>query len=538
MTSQLWAVSAKPGSGLTYDGSIMHDAEGEVSTAADGMRRTAALTKSSVSTTGSKKLLVVLAYFDDYDFNIGAASTPGAQTHDNSYYENLLLGVKDYYQQQSRGNLDLSFQVLGPYKAANGYAYYGENDIYKNDKHPGILVREMLIKASGSAAADLDNCTVIIIHAGPGEEEGSVGADFIWSHRSSLTDKKLSTVTINGKVFDDYIIVPEYTLWSNQGVTKAEATIGIICHEFGHVLGLSDAYDTSYATAGVGQWSLMGGGEWGTMGKGSVAPGADPTPFMGWELVDLGWIDEENITPEVGKSKFITFNNMNSSSKVYRVNLSSDQYLTLEGKAKNVSGSGMAVYETGLLITQIHEGIVEKYKTPKNTINATSYRPHGSMVVEAVAENYKEKGLGNLWRGSATKYRTTDTALFRSDTLTSVGPEGVVSKEQEEQSFILLFISTVICSGFVISMLASWYAGRKRLCTVIAAITAAVCISLSCTISSGEDTPSSGTYDKGPNTNYYTTMNNVHTKTGYSGITIYNITCNEDGSGSFYIKKQ
>lgn len=537
LASQLWAVSPKPGSGLTHDGSIMPEQP-----SADVEYRASALTKAAASTTGNKNLLVILANFTDYGFNTTHASS--AQTHNQEYYEKLLqngsgLTMTKYYQQQSRGNLNLSFQVLGPYNADHGYAYYGSNDLADNDRRPGVLVAEMLkkVESSGQAETDLDNCTVIIIHSGPGEEEGRTvaGPDFIWSHRSSLTKKSLEPVKITktGKYFDDYVIVPEYTLWNHDGITWAEATIGTICHEFGHILGLADAYDTSYATAGVGQWSIMGGGEWGTMGDHDVAAGTDPAPFMGWELAELGWITETNITPPVGTVKYYEFDNMNNSSQVYRVNLSSDQYLTLEGKAKNISGSGMAVYETGLLITHVHKGILEKYGT-RNTINYGSYRPHGSMVIEAVAGNYKKKGLGDLWRGSSKIYRTTTTALFRKGNLDSVGPEGYSSADI---SFIPLFLSTIIASGVVISVLVSWYAGRKKLCATIATAVAVACISFGCTISAGGGS-SEEIYDKGPNTNYYTEITNVHSKTGYSGITIYNIKCNEDGSGSFYIKRE
>ena len=537
IVSQLWAVSPKPGSGLKHDGSIMPE-----QSSADGEYRAVALEKA-VSTTGSKKLLVILANFTDYSFNTTYASE--SLTHNQAYYEKLLhdgsgLTVTKYYQQQSRGNLELSFQVLGPYNAAYGYAYYGANDLADNDRRPAVLVQEMLdkVEASGSASTNLDNCCVIIIHSGPGEEEGTTvaGPDFIWSHRSSLSRKSLDPVKITktGKYFDDYVIVPEYTLWNNAGVTEAEATIGTICHEFGHILGLADAYDTSYATAGVGQWSLMGGGEWGTMGDYSVPAGADPAPLMGWELVKLGWITETNITPPVGTTKYYAFENMNDSSQVYKVNLGGNQYLTLEGKAKNLSGTGMAVCETGLLITHVHNGILEKYGGTRNSINSSSYRPHGSMVIEAVAENYKAKGLGNLWRGSSRKYRSTTTALFRAGNLDSVGPE---KSSSADISFIPLFLSTIIGSGVVISILVFWYSGRKKLCAAIATAVAVACISFGCTISSGGGS-SEEVYDKGPNTNYYTDMANVHSKTGYSGITIYNIQCNDDGSGSFYIKRE
>ncbi len=554
----LWAASPKPGSGHTHDGSIRPDME-EMGfySSSDGVRRTSAMTKAAVSTTGNKKILVILADFGDFKFNKdyvvddNGANAKDSQVHDKAYYDDLLQGsygltMKKFYNQQSRGNLSLSFQVLGPYTADNYFSYYGENDDAENDKRPGTLAQEMMtkVKESGSAHADLDNCAVIIIHSGPGEEENKYKfSDFIWSHKSSLTQQNnkkyfpyednLSPVEIvPGKFFDNYIIVPEYTIWSAIGAPPPEETVGVICHEFGHALGLKDAYDTTGATAGVGQWSLMAGGEWGTMGTCGVAPGEDPTPFMAWELAKLGWITERDITPAAGESKYYEFDNMNESSEVYRVNLSNDQHLTFEGMAKNLSGSGMAVYETGLLITQVHEGIIETYSSA-NRINSTGYRPHGSMVVEAKASNYKANGLGDLWRGSRNTYRVTTTALFRSDTLTSVGP---VKISEAELPVLPLFISTIIGSGMAISILLLWYYGRKKLCFAVACAAFAACFSMSCSISGGGG--GGGVYDSGPNTNYYTNMSNVHSKTGNSGITIYNIKCNEDGSGSFCVKKE
>jgi M6 family metalloprotease-like protein len=65
--------------------------------------------------------------------------------------------------------------------------------------------------------------------------------------------------------------------------------IGVFAHEFGHVLGLPDLYDTSYQSAGVGEWCLMGGGSWG-------GNGSKPTQLSCWCLARLGWM-----TPKVVK---------------------------------------------------------------------------------------------------------------------------------------------------------------------------------------------------------------------------------------------
>ena len=254
---------------------------------------------------------------------------------------------------------------------------------------------------------------------------------------------------------------------------------------------------------------------------------------MAWERLALGWIGENDITPATGSAEKYDFSNINDETAVYTVKLDEEQYLLLEGKAKNMSGTGMCVQESGLLITQIHKGILKEYWSA-NRINNGSYRPHGAMVLEAVAANYKANGLGNLWRSGTTESnRFTTTALFRSDTLTMVGP--AVVSNSDAFTFLPLFIGTMIGSGAVISILLLWYYGRKKLCFALACAACAAFFSMSCVIESGGG---GGTYDRGPNTNYYTSMSNVHTKTGLSGITIYNIKSSGDGSGSFTIKKE
>ena len=545
----LWAMPPMPGSGLKHDGSQRQNMIGNSPVYSKSSAMDKVSKAKAVATTGTKKILVILAQFPS---DVRAGTTYSAlsfmSAYNKTYFENLLGDYKDspssltmaeYYKKMSQGNFKLEFQVLGPYTATYDYVYYGENDIYGDDKYPATLVEEMLNQAKAeSVDADVDNCTVIVVHAGPGEENGGVSSDYIWSHRYSLSQAKASTepgvntVTINGKIFDDYTIVPEYNITGS----RKDATVGVFCHEFGHILGLVDSYDTSYGTAGVGQWSLMAGGSWGSVGKnsGSTAAGSDPAPLMAWERVNLGWLAEEDITPVSGAdgTKY-TFDNINDASKVYRINLTNDgsQYLTLEGKSKNMTGSGMAVMETGLLITQIHTGVMDNYWSA-NRINYGSSRVHGAMVVEAVASNYRSKGLGDLWRDSDTSYRFTTTALFRSDTLTSVSSKDGTGSA--DIPFLPLFISTIAGSGIVISMILVWHYGRRKLCFAIACAAAVACIGMSCDIGGG----SSSSYDSGPNTRYYTDTYNVYSKTGDSGITIYDIQVNEDGSGSFWVKKE
>ncbi|MBR3671879.1 MAG: M6 family metalloprotease domain-containing protein [Spirochaetia bacterium] len=551
----LYAMPPMPGSGLKHDGSIREIETIEASEETPMLLRSAtksSAAKSSSISLGTKKILVILASFDGYGFNAiipgtsdKGATIPFAKVHDADYYYDLLqdgtgLTMSEFYQQQSLGAFNISFKILNEskYTSKEKYDYYGVPTGGRSDSYPATFVEEMLKKLTAADVDGVDPCCVIVIHSGPGEEQGGVSDKCIWSHKSSMSierdkgrEPKVNPVTIDGKTFDNYIIVPEYN------ITNYESTVGVFCHEFGHILGLPDTYDTGVfaSTAGEGAWSLMASGSWGSLGNNSSSTpaGSDPAPMLGWERARLGWITETDITPKSGEDKGYTFENINNpTAKLYRVDLGENQYLTLEGKAKNMTGNGMAVPESGLLITQLHNGILKSSRWNNNNINSGTWRTHGSMIVEAKASNYKVNGLGNLWRGSSQDYWFTTTALFRSSTLASVGPDD--SAIRADIPLLPVFIDTVIGSGVVITLLVLWYAGRRKLCAATAVALAAVCISMGCVVSGDS---SGGAYDTGPNTNYYTSMTDVHSKTGKSGITIYNIKCDENGNGSFRIRK-
>jgi len=79
-------------------------------------------------------------------------------------------------------------------------------------------------------------------------------------------------------------------------------TIGIYCHEIGHIFRLPDLYDSSdpwmSAGAGVGDWSVMGSGNWlGWLDR----DGSRPCHFDPWCKYVLGWVTPEVIdTPRSG----------------------------------------------------------------------------------------------------------------------------------------------------------------------------------------------------------------------------------------------
>ena len=114
MTSVLWAMPPMPGSGHTHDGSLRQDQNQEIVTAEEPLLLRSATAErssksSSVSTTGVKKILIILAKFPNLSFNYDIT----AKTHDDAYYASLMgnweeipsdLTMAQYFKQMSQGN--------------------------------------------------------------------------------------------------------------------------------------------------------------------------------------------------------------------------------------------------------------------------------------------------------------------------------------------------------------------------------------------------------------------------------------------------
>jgi M6 family metalloprotease-like protein len=146
-----------------------------------------------------------------------------------------------------------------------------------------------------------------VIHSGA---DAASGADNIWSHRwnirQRLLDRKSSGTdtivdvskimlsgsyitndSLNGKpviIDGDYTIQPELSGSSN--TSGSPKPIGVFTHEFGHIFGLPDLYDTDNSSAGLGNWCLMAGGSYG----GDGAHEATPAHMSAWCKEKLGWV--------------------------------------------------------------------------------------------------------------------------------------------------------------------------------------------------------------------------------------------------------
>lgn len=261
--------------------------------------------------------------------------------------------MKEYYQEISYGDFTVIGEVTAIwYRANNGHDYYG----YANGSaRAAALVKEACQKADAAidfSLYDRDNNGYVdglfVIHQGPGREE--TGNDYdIHSHRWRLDYAGVGNYTTGeGKICRDYSIEPEMhnsTTYSN--IYNRIITIGVFAHEFGHIIGLPDLYDTDYTSDGLGNYCLMSGGSW---GANSQSP-SRPVHMTAWAKAQKGWITPENIPANVADRKLPPVETSRSVYKIWKNGTPASQYFLVENRRKQ--GFDALMPNEGLLIYHV-----------------------------------------------------------------------------------------------------------------------------------------------------------------------------------------
>ena len=232
--------------------------------------------------SGSPHSVVILVNFTDQKFQYKQADFE-KMLNESGYSANGGVGsARDYFIACSDSIFSPIFDCYGPIELNKTSAYY--------DEHTGRMVVEACTKVSDELGVDmsiydtnndgrLDN--VFIYYAGHNEAEGA-SSTTIWPHRSVVTTGD----RVNGKLIYDYACTSE--LRGSAG--NAMCGIGTFCHEFGHVLGLPDYYDTDKSGAyTIGSWDIMCSGSYNGNGK------TPPTHTAG-ERFELGWLTPVQLT--------------------------------------------------------------------------------------------------------------------------------------------------------------------------------------------------------------------------------------------------
>jgi len=221
--------------------------------------------------------ICILVEFDDNQANQDAFSAEHFQEMLFSVDEYQTGSMRDWFLENSYGTINVTGVVAGWYEMPNSYDYYvdGQQGFGRYPRNAQRLAEDALNAADDdidfSEFDNNDNNVVealFVVHAGNGAE-ATGSDDMIWSHAWGVP----GGVVLDGMRFDRYAMEPE------------NGRIGVFGHELGHSgFNLPDLYDTSYESAGIGNWSMMSGGSWG-------GGGLSPVHFDAWCKYRIGVID-------------------------------------------------------------------------------------------------------------------------------------------------------------------------------------------------------------------------------------------------------
>lgn len=259
---------------------------------ATATKRRAASALRATAYEGTKRGIVILVNYSDKAMSLSSPqATFNAQFNEEGYSQNNHIGsVHDYFYDQSYGEFDLQFDVVGPYTLPNKLAYYGTN-VNGDDQRVGQMIADACLLADGDVDfsqydwdGDGEVDQVFVIYAGYGENAGA-SSTTIWPCEWALASSDYgSALTLDGVRVNTFACSCE--LAGTSGTTIGG--IGIACHEFSHCFGLPDLYDTSSSGSnfGMATWSIMDSGTY----NGPSQNGEVPCAYTGYERMYTGWL--------------------------------------------------------------------------------------------------------------------------------------------------------------------------------------------------------------------------------------------------------
>ena len=149
---------------------------------------------------------------------------------------------------------------------------------------------------------------IYFFYAGFGEADSNM-ADVIWPHSNTLDDGLGYDLRLDGITISRYACSNEIRYGSQPLMPVG---IGTFVHEFGHVLGLLDHYDTSYNSGRTGVSA------WDTMAAASYNDNQNTPPtFSAFERAELGWLKYDDIS--FSEQGVMSLCELADSNKAYRM---------------------------------------------------------------------------------------------------------------------------------------------------------------------------------------------------------------------------
>ena len=367
------------------------------------------------SETTESQYLVILVGFSDLPFTFTNNDFDRWLNEKGYSVDGGTGSVKDYYRDNSMGQFIPNFTVLGPYTLPYTQLYYaGNSEDTGEDANPRAMIVDAC-KIAKEQNPDIDFSifdndkdgymdNVNVVYAGYSEASTGNGDD-MWPHSWTLEEFSL---TIDGIIIDAYGCSAEFV--GAEG--KKMDGIGTFTHEFGHVLGLKDMYDTDEYTDGYG----LDPGDYSIFASGSYNNESRTPPcLMAFERMQMGWCKPI----ELNEAADIALNPI-SDNTAYYINAQSDrpegtghEWFVLENRQK--TGWDTYLPAHGLLIYHYDytNEMVEKYWSVNGPNNNSKHRCMYIKPADGIDDTNTRNGDTYPGRSGNTEFtdNTTPNAL-------------------------------------------------------------------------------------------------------------------------------
>ena len=437
------------------------------------------------------KGLIVLVQFNDKKFSrpdYKDIITDMVNMKDYAGYDGYKMpgSVRDYFSDNSDGKFQPEFDVVGPYTV----------DFSQYDcKMDGGKCHEVLLAALDSVDVDVnyknydgdgDGMVDLVFFVIAGNGANFVGNDenLWWPHRSQIWNPNTQNhyVYKDGVLIWDYASSTELAGFTNQPKSIYIDGIGTICHEFSHVLGLPDFYDSNYEEDGLSVtpdvWSVMDQGCY-------LNDGYTPAGYSLYERYSVGFTDEpKKITAEGSYA----LDPLHVSQTGFRIDSSEkNEFFLLENRQNGqfkwdayLPGHGMLVHRVDLSNKNVWQN---------NTINANPERNYYELVraggPEKANTNYDVfPGRGKVttvhnstepanlktWSGKATKWGLfnirEDNGVVSFDVQNVLTLSAVSLPESAEVGVDFSIKLTVQLTPIDVKTTLKWASSNERVATV------------------------------------------------------------------------
>ncbi len=260
--------------------------------------------------------------------------------HNRPYFHDQIIAVSNYYQQASRGKLNISGKVYpigrdDAFQLDHTMGYYNPNSTEEeNNRQLAQLFIDAVLKADSSGEFTFSDFDVVtVFHAGVGKDI-DLGFDetpqdipsiyFTPGFFRKYYDPDFTGILVDGgsTVIDRGLLLPE---------TESQADfeiglMGMFAANIGSHLGMYDLFSPSDQLSGIGVFGVMDAGLFNALGLAPAIPSAFSRYLMGWENPDV------LTNPENDISVYSFLGENSQGQTLYKIPANATEFYLLENR--------------------------------------------------------------------------------------------------------------------------------------------------------------------------------------------------------------